>query len=286
MPPEGSRYPPKKSRRSRSGSPRAQSGKSTGRSCRRSVNRRRPCETRSWVAKSDRCVRFCSIGSEAGLAPPRRRTSGRLPAALISASPACRRRTNRSSVSERPGPDAWERLVDALLASPHYGEQWGRHWLDLVRYAETNSFERDGLKPNAWRYRDYVIRSFNADKPYDQFLREQIAGDELDRGDRRIDHRHRLLSTRHLGRRAGRSAASAVTTSSTTSSRTTGQAILGMTVGCARCHDHKIDPIPQTDYYGLLAFSRMSLRMAISTSAIRIAIASGTCRSPRSGAAD
>ena len=77
-------------------------------------------------------------------------------------------------------PDAWERLVDALLASPHYGEHWARHWLDLVRFAETNSFERDGLKPNAWKYRDYVIRSFNDDKPYDQFLREQLAGDELD----------------------------------------------------------------------------------------------------------
>ena len=77
-------------------------------------------------------------------------------------------------------PDAWERLIDQLLASPHYGERWGRHWLDLVRFAETNSFERDGAKPNAWKYRDYVIRSFNDDKPYDQFVREQLAGDELD----------------------------------------------------------------------------------------------------------
>ena len=76
-------------------------------------------------------------------------------------------------------PDAYERLVDRLLASPRYGERWGRHWLDLVRYADTNSFERDGVKPNAWRYRDYVIRAFNDDKPYDQFIREQLAGDEL-----------------------------------------------------------------------------------------------------------
>src|SRR5207237_853530 len=75
--------------------------------------------------------------------------------------------------------DAYERVVERLLASPHYGERWGRHWLDLVRYADTNSFERDGVKPNAWRFRDYVIRSFNDDKPYDQFLREQLAGDEL-----------------------------------------------------------------------------------------------------------
>ncbi|HEX2476446.1 MAG TPA: DUF1549 domain-containing protein, partial [Lacipirellulaceae bacterium] len=77
-------------------------------------------------------------------------------------------------------PDAWERLIDELLASPHYGERWARHWLDIVRYAETNSFERDGPKPSAWKYRDYVIRSLNDDKPYDQFLREQLAGDELD----------------------------------------------------------------------------------------------------------
>ncbi len=78
-----------------------------------------------------------------------------------------------------PSPNAWERVIDRLLASPHYGEQWARHWLDLVRYADTNSFERDGNKPHAWRYRDYVIRAFNDDKPYDQFIIEQLAGDEL-----------------------------------------------------------------------------------------------------------
>ena len=76
-------------------------------------------------------------------------------------------------------PGAYEALVDRLLFSPHYGEQWGRHWLDLVRYAETNSYERDNPKPHAWRYRDYVIRSFNDDKPYDRFIREQLAGDEM-----------------------------------------------------------------------------------------------------------
>ena len=97
-------------------------------------------------------------------------------------------------------PDAWERLIDRLLASPHYGEHWARHWLDLVRYAETNSFERDALKPNAWKYRDYVIRSFNDDKPYDQFLREQLAGDELAARHRRLDHRYWLLPLGNLGR--------------------------------------------------------------------------------------
>ena len=97
-------------------------------------------------------------------------------------------------------PRAYEELVDRLLASPHFGEKWARHWLDLVRYAETNSYERDNPKPNVWRYRDYVIRSFNEDKPYDQFVREQIAGDEMPDRTYDRDHRHRLLSARHLGR--------------------------------------------------------------------------------------
>ena len=89
----------------------------------------------------------------------------------------------RSTRSSPIGPDdAYERLVDRLLASPHYGEKWGRHWLDLVRYAETNGYERDSAKPFAWRYRDYVIDAFNHDKPYDQFIREQLAGDEIDPG--------------------------------------------------------------------------------------------------------
>jgi hypothetical protein len=148
---------------------------------------------------------------------------------------------------------AWEKVVDRLLASPHYGEQWGRHWLDLVRYADTNSFERDGNKPHAWRYRDYVIRSINDDKPYDQFVIEQLAGDELpkptndafiatgyyrlgvwddepaDREQFRYDWLDDIVAT-------------------------TGQVFLGLTVNCARCHDHKIDPIPQRDYYSLLSF--------------------------------
>ena len=108
-------------------------------------------------------------------------TAAPSPAAPTTTSPACRPPPNScepSSTTIRP--DAWEKLVDTLLASPHYGERWARHWLDLVRYAETNSFERDGPKPNAWKYRDYVIRCFNDDKPYDQFVREQLAGDELD----------------------------------------------------------------------------------------------------------
>lgn len=150
-------------------------------------------------------------------------------------------------------PNAYEKVVDRLLASPHHGERWGRHWLDLVRYGETNSFENDSAKPNVWRYRDYVIASFNADKPYDRFIKEQLAGDEFepatpegiiasgfyrlapvdggapDRLQAKYDELDDIVAT-------------------------TGQVFLGLTVNCARCHDHKIDPFPQTDYYRLLAF--------------------------------
>ena len=149
--------------------------------------------------------------------------------------------------------NAWKNLVDTLLASPHYGERWARHWLDLVRYAETNSFERDGQKPNAWKYRDYVIRAFNDDKPYDQFLREQLAGDELDE----VTH-DSIIATGYyrLGIWDDEPADPVQSNYDAWDDiiSTTSQAMLGLTVGCARCHDHKIDPIPQADYYGLLAF--------------------------------
>jgi hypothetical protein len=150
-------------------------------------------------------------------------------------------------------PDSWARLIDSLLASPHYGEHWARHWLDVVRYAETNSFERDGAKPNAWRYRDYVIRSLNDDKPYDQFLREQLAGDELDTV---TDETMIATGYYRLGAWDDEPAdpLQARFDEFDDIISTTSQAMLGLTVGCARCHDHKIDPIPQTDYYGLLAF--------------------------------
>jgi hypothetical protein len=154
---------------------------------------------------------------------------------------------------EDDSPNAWEKLVDTLLASPHYGERWARHWLDLVRYAETNSFERDGQKPNAWKYRDYVIRAFNDDKPYDQFLREQLAGDELDN----VTH-DSIIATGYyrLGIWDDEPADPVQSNFDAWDDiiSTTSQAMLGLTVGCARCHDHKIDPIPQADYYGLLAF--------------------------------
>lgn len=150
-------------------------------------------------------------------------------------------------------PNAYEELVDRLLASPRYGEKWGRHWLDVVRYAETNSFERDAAKPFVWKYRDYVIRSLNEDKPYDQFVREQLAGDELD--EVTVDS---ITATGYyrLGTWDDEPADPLQARYDDLDNivSTTGQAFLGLTVGCARCHDHKIDPVPQTDYYGMLAF--------------------------------
>ncbi len=151
--------------------------------------------------------------------------------------------------------DAFERVVDDLLDSPHYGERWARHWLDVVRFAETNSFERDGAKPFAWRYRDYVIESLNADKPYDQFVREQLAGDELD------DVTPETIIATGFYRLGPwddepTDEEQAIYDELDDIVSTTGQAFLGLTVNCARCHDHKLDPIPQSDYYRLLAFFR------------------------------
>jgi mono/diheme cytochrome c family protein len=150
---------------------------------------------------------------------------------------------------------AFERLVDQLLGSPHYGEKWGRHWLDVVRYAETNGYERDGPKPYVWKYRDYVVRSFNADKPYDQFVREQLAGDEMPgyNPDAVIATGYYRLG---LWDDEPADPLQALYDDYDDIVATTAQGFLGMTMNCARCHDHKIDPIPQKDYYALLAFFR------------------------------
>ena len=148
---------------------------------------------------------------------------------------------------------AWERLIDTLLDSPHYGERWGRHWMDVARYADTDGFEQDYVRPNAWRYRDYVIDAFNDDKPYNQFLREQLAGDELDhvtdetriatgflRSGPRVNFREKDNPERRHDYLDDMLA-------------TVGRGVLGMTVHCARCHDHKFDPILQKDYYSMQA---------------------------------
>jgi len=150
---------------------------------------------------------------------------------------------------------AIENLIDRLLASPHYGEKWGRHWLDLVRFAESNGYERDGPKPFAWRYRDYVIRSFNADKPFDRFIKEQLAGDELPDGGT-----EGIIATGYyrLGLWDDEPAdpQQSLFDGYDDIVSTTGQVFLGMTVNCCRCHDHKIDPLPQRDYYRMVAFFR------------------------------
>jgi hypothetical protein len=147
---------------------------------------------------------------------------------------------------------AWADLVERLLASRHYGERWGRHWLDLVRYADTSGDAADFPVPEAYRYRNYVIDAFNNDKPYDQFVREQIAGDLLPAGndDRRWEQ---TIATGYLAisRRIGVSphAMRHITLEDTIDNL--GKTFLGLSVGCARCHDHKFDPIPTADYYGL-----------------------------------
>jgi hypothetical protein len=155
---------------------------------------------------------------------------------------------------------AYEAAVDQLLESPRYGEKWARHWLDLVRFAETNSFERDGAKPYAWRYRDYVIRSLNDDKPYNEFVTEQLAGDELIAANLVKNTGDALVATGfyRLGlwddEPADRELA--IYDGFDDIITTTAQGLLGLTANCARCHDHKIDPFPAADYYGLLAFFR------------------------------
>jgi hypothetical protein len=164
-------------------------------------------------------------------------------------------------------PDAYGRVVDRLLASPHFGERWAQHWLDVVRYAETNGYEADGERPHAWRYRDYVVKAFNDDKPYDRFLTEQLAGDLLageaarkgvagaDRpeamdliaaGFNRCGPVHETSG--NLDKAVLRQEALTEMTNGV------GAAFLGLTVGCCRCHDHKFDPLPTSDYYRLQAF--------------------------------
>jgi hypothetical protein len=150
-------------------------------------------------------------------------------------------------------PNAYERLVERLLASPHYGERWGRHWLDLARWAESEGYESNHARPFAWRYRDWVVRAFNEDKPFAAFVREQIAGDEI------VPYSDdNLIATGFL-------AACRISSNEEDKPRqrndvlvdivnATGSVFLGLTVGCAQCHDHKFDPIRLTDYYRLQAF--------------------------------
>ncbi len=150
-------------------------------------------------------------------------------------------------------PEAYGKLVDRLLASPRYGEHWARHWLDLVRYAESDGYRADDYRPNAWRYRDYVIASFNADKPYDRFVQEQLAGDELwpDDPPARIATGFLTLGIYEYNNRDAVGQWSNMLNDITD---TTADVFMGMGVQCARCHDHKFDPILQKDYFRLQAF--------------------------------
>ncbi len=150
-------------------------------------------------------------------------------------------------------PDAYRKVVERLLASPRYGERWAQHWLDLVRYAESDGFKADDLRPAAHRYRDYVVRALNSDVPYDRFLRQQLAGDELE-----PDNPDALVATGFL--RLWPDEYNAANLEQRRQeilddvTDVTGQVFLGLTFGCARCHDHKFDPIAQTDYFRLQAF--------------------------------
>jgi hypothetical protein len=156
-------------------------------------------------------------------------------------------------------PDAYEHVVDRLLADSRYGVRWARHWLDLVRYADTHGFENDGARPRAWRYRDYVIHSFNADKPYDRFIKEQLAGDEL-----YPDDPDALTATGYIRL----SPWDELSTDQpqrwqdylNDATDTTGSVMLGLTVGCARCHNHKYDRITQANYYSMQSFFAASQR--------------------------
>ncbi len=158
-----------------------------------------------------------------------------------------------ASFENDPSPVAYERQVDRLLASPRYGERWAQHWLDLARYADTDGFEFDEARPNMWRYRDWVVAALNADIPYDEFVRTQLAGDEVSPDDpsafiatgfNRCYPDMVDLNDQGLRRQ----------NSLQDITETTGLVFLGLTIGCARCHDHKFDPISQADYFQLQAF--------------------------------
>ena len=160
----------------------------------------------------------------------------------------------------RSDDDAFTAVIDRLLASPHYGEHWGRHWLDVARYADSSGFANDYARGNAWRYRDYVVRAFNTDKPYDQFVREQIAGDEIaeSQGPAGTAESDLLVAPGFL--RMGPWELTAMEVPKVARQRflddatdIVGQVFLGHMLQCARCHDHKFDPIPTRDYYGMQA---------------------------------
>ena len=180
---------------------------------------------------------------------------------------------------EDKSPHAYETLIEELLASPHYGERWARHWLDVVRYSDSSGFEGDVYYPNAWRYRDYVIKSFNEDKPYDRFVQEQVAGDELwpnnldlegfyDVPLEKLEHLEARVGTGvyTFGPEVGESHLDALKLRyerQTDWVNTTGSAFLGLSLQCARCHDHKFDPLTQQDYFRMQAVFAPSIPTSV-----------------------
>ena len=169
-----------------------------------------------------------------------------------------------SAFENDPRPDAYERMVEQLLADPHYGERWGRFWLDLARFAESHGFEHDYDRPSAFHYRDFVVQALNQGMPYDQFVRWQIAGDELAPNDRQA-----MMATGYL---AAGVHSTQITKNEVEKHRydemddmlnTVGTSMLGLSIGCARCHDHKFDPIPQADYYRLLSTFTTTIRSEV-----------------------
>jgi cytochrome c553 len=161
-------------------------------------------------------------------------------------------------------PNAYERLIDRLLDSPHYGERWARHWLDLARFAESHGYEQDYDRPTAYHYRDFITKALNMDLPYDRFVKWQIAGDEME-----PDNPLALMATGFL---AAGTHSTQITANQVEKerydelddmSRTIGTAMLGLTIGCARCHDHKYDPIPTADYYRLLSTFTTTVRSEV-----------------------
>ncbi|MFT5497253.1 MAG: hypothetical protein ACI9TH_002659, partial [Kiritimatiellia bacterium] len=171
----------------------------------------------------------------------------------------------RARFMDDPAEDAYEKLVDRVLASPHFGERWARHWLDVARFAESGGFELDGDRPHAYQYRDFVIKAFNDDLPYDKFVQWQIAGDEF-----APDNREALKATGFLGCGVRNAV---ITKNQVEKERydelddilgTTGVAMLGLSISCARCHDHKYDPINAIDYYRMLSTFTTTVRSEIS----------------------
>jgi len=163
-----------------------------------------------------------------------------------------------------PSPDAYEHLIDRLLTNQHYGERWGRHWLDLARFAESHGFEHDYDRLSAYHYRDFVIKALNNDLPYNTFIQWQLAGDEF--------APENLLAQMATGYLAAGVHSTQITKNEVEKHRydelddmigTIGTSMLGLTIGCARCHDHKYDPIPQRDYYQLLSTFTTTVRSEI-----------------------